>query len=55
MVTAMANLKIPEELETRVLEFYNEVNENSQNDKYVHNEDFYRALNMNLSDAIKVY
>ena len=51
----MANLKISEELESRVLEFYNEVNENNQNTKYVSNEDFYKALNMNLSDAVKVY
>ena len=52
MVTAvMASLKVPEELNHRVILFY----ESLMGAKFVKNSDFYEALNLCLSNAVKLY
>ena len=52
MVTAvMTGLKVPEALNVRVLEYY----ENLLGAKFVKNVEFYDILNLCLSNAVKLY
>lgn len=47
----MTSLKIPEETQNRVYDFYDIKNSS----KYVRNEGFYQVLNYNLSQTIKLF
>ena len=47
----MTSLKIPEDVQNRIFEYYDIKNEN----KYIRNDHFYQLLNANLSRTVKLF